>query len=84
MLLCIQTNDGNCVADLLETVMPEALSEAVEKNTDLRRSLPRNFHSFMGVAASENDEDPLRYHMNMSVVMLSSQYVRFSKIFSWK
>ena len=60
MLLCIQTNDGNCVADLLETVMPEALSEAVEKNTDLRRSLPRNFHSFMGVAASENDEDPLR------------------------
>ena len=60
MFLNIQMNEGNCMADLLETVMPEALAEAVEKKTDLRRSLPRSFHSFMGVASSENDEDPLR------------------------
>ena len=60
MFLSIQMNEGNCMADLLEIVMPEALAEAVEKKTDLRRSLPRSFHSFMGVASSENDEDPLR------------------------
>ena len=60
MFLNIQMNEGNCVADLLETVLPEALAEAVEKKTDMRRSLPRSFHTFMGVASSENDEDLLR------------------------
>jgi Cupin superfamily protein len=61
LFLTIQINEGNSIADLLETVMPEALSEAIEKKTDMRRSLPRSFHSFMGVASSENDSDPLRY-----------------------
>lgn len=60
MFLTIQVNESNSVADLFEAVMPEALAEAIEKSTDIRRSLPRAFHSFMGVASSENDSDPLR------------------------
>lgn len=60
LFLTIQTNEGNSAADLLEAVLPEALSEAIEKKIEMRRSLPRSFHSFMGVASSENDMDPSR------------------------
>lgn len=60
LYLNVHTNEANCVADLLEIVMPEALKEAVECSTAMRRSLPRGFHTLMGVASSENDEDPLR------------------------
>ena len=61
LFLTIKTNEGNSAADFLEAVLPEALAEAIEKKTEMRRSLPRSFHSFMGVASSENDVHPLRY-----------------------
>lgn len=60
LFLTIKTNEGNSAADFLEAVLPEALAEAIEKKTEMRRSLPRSFHSFMGVASSENDVHPLR------------------------
>lgn len=63
MYLNVKTNEG-CIADLLEDVVPEALSEAIERSNEMRRSLPRGFHSFMGVASSENDEDPRRKHFD--------------------
>jgi Cupin superfamily protein len=81
MFLTIQVNESNSVADLFESVMPEALAEAIEKSTDMRRSLPRAFHSFMGVASSENDSDPLRLVMQNFFLFLSFEFYVFLNIF---
>ena len=48
------------MATFLETVVPEALAEACERAPAMRRARPRSFLDHVGVAASENDSDPLR------------------------
>ena len=60
LILWIQMNEATAMADLMESIIPEALSESIESNIEMRRSLPRSLTSFMGVASSENEEDVMR------------------------
>jgi hypothetical protein len=50
---------GNCVADLLDLLMPQALAEAAQSSVLFRQSLPSDYRSFLGVSVSE-DEDQAR------------------------
>merc|ERR1719253_2563953 len=47
-------------ADFLETLIPEALQDAVnsDKNLSLREGLPRNFVGYMGTMHQPTNEDP--------------------------
>lgn len=60
LYLMISTSEGNSIGDLLNLMVPEALREAVETNAAVGKSLPRGRFSFLGVAASENDDDTRR------------------------
>lgn len=60
--ITIHVNDGDVtsMATYIETFLPEAMSEAFQQHPTMKRAQPRGLYSFMGVAASENDEDHLR------------------------
>ena len=45
----------NAPIDLIETILPVALQGVAEESPSLRRSLPKDFISFSGVAHSEKD-----------------------------
>ncbi len=51
---------GNTVADLLQILLPQALAEAAESTLQLRQSLPCDYRSFLGVAASEDESQAVR------------------------
>lgn len=56
----IFTNSSNSFADYLNLIVPTALNAAADETLSLRRGFPRQYTSFLGVAHSENDEEPTR------------------------
>lgn len=62
-------------ADLLEALVPAALSRAIESDVSFREGLPMNIHQIMGIVFSENDS-PERNEFRSKVKGL------FDKIFT--
>lgn len=60
----VSTGQQNTIGNLLEVLVPEALGAAINSNVALRRSLPRDYLSYMGVMHSDNDEDERRQQFN--------------------
>jgi hypothetical protein len=54
---------GNTTGSLLELALPEALAAAIQAHAELRAPLPRRLGSMLGIAASENDDDVNRQHL---------------------
>ncbi|CAM9735859.1 unnamed protein product, partial [Discosporangium mesarthrocarpum] len=51
--ITVSAMQGNCWADFLETLLPQAMASAALKNLSLRRGLPRDYLSYMGVTHSD-------------------------------
>jgi lysine-specific demethylase/histidyl-hydroxylase NO66 len=58
--LTVSTAQLNSYADLLETCVPQAVASVVEKTIAIRKSLPPDYLEYLGVAASDNDDDHRR------------------------
>ncbi|RQM31048.1 hypothetical protein B5M09_007046 [Aphanomyces astaci] len=56
----VSTGQQNCVGNLLETLLPQALAGAIASNVDLRKSLPRDYLGYMGVMHSDLEGDARR------------------------
>ena len=56
----MSTGQQNCVGNLLETIVPQALAGAIASNVDLRKSLPRDYLGYMGVMYSDLEGDSRR------------------------
>ena len=54
---CYQKNSW---ADLLETLVPRALDVAIEENVELRKGLPVDYRSYMGITNSDTDSQRRR------------------------
>jgi lysine-specific demethylase/histidyl-hydroxylase NO66 len=54
LFLTVQTNEAHSMVDLIELILPQAISEAAETHLSLRKSIPRNYSSFLGIANSED------------------------------
>lgn len=73
--LTVSVGQKNTWGDLLEKLVPRALEIAMEEEVDLRRSLPRDYLSYMGVAFSDqtcpNRQNFLRTIEQLMVKLLS-------------
>ncbi|KAG5188882.1 cupin superfamily protein-domain-containing protein [Tribonema minus] len=58
--LTVSCYQGNCWADMLETLVPMALEAAGRRHLALRQGLPRDYLQYVGVAAGEGDADARR------------------------
>nr|CCA22892.1 nucleolar protein putative [Albugo laibachii Nc14] len=54
--ITISAGQHNAYADLMEVLIPQALQSAIQSNLSMRKSLPRNYLSYMGVMHSDLDE----------------------------
>ncbi|CAM9153476.1 unnamed protein product, partial [Ectocarpus fasciculatus] len=60
-VFCImRTNHNRSVLDVTEMVATQSVAKMVNVNRNSNEPLPRDFFTFMGVAHSEEDEDPRR------------------------
>lgn len=61
--LCLNTNFDNSMADLFEILVPHTLADILADTISLRRSLPANSFSYLGIAHSEveNSESRLAF-----------------------
>lgn len=60
LFLTLLANHDHAPADLFKTVLPQAVENLVMESTIFKRSLPPDLGRVLGVACSENDEDPRR------------------------
>ncbi|CAI5728392.1 unnamed protein product [Hyaloperonospora brassicae] len=58
--LTVSTGQQNSMGNFLEVLLPHALETAINTNVDLRRSLPRDYLSYMGVMHSDRQGDKKR------------------------
>ncbi|KAG0617213.1 hypothetical protein M758_5G173700 [Ceratodon purpureus] len=58
--ITVSVGQRNCWGDFLELAMPRALELASEDHIILRESLPRGYADYMGVAHSDEHENPQR------------------------
>uniref|UniRef100_M4C072 Bifunctional lysine-specific demethylase and histidyl-hydroxylase n=1 Tax=Hyaloperonospora arabidopsidis (strain Emoy2) TaxID=559515 RepID=M4C072_HYAAE len=58
--LTVSTGQQNSMGNFLEVLLPHALGAAIDTNVDLRRSLPRDYLTYMGVMHSDRDDDAKR------------------------
>ncbi len=58
--MTISTGQQNCIGNLLEIILPEALANAIGTNVDLRKSLPRDYLGYMGAMYSDAEDDSRR------------------------
>ncbi|EQC33644.1 hypothetical protein SDRG_08748 [Saprolegnia diclina VS20] len=56
----VSTGQQNCYGNLLETLMPQAVTNVIAQNVELRKSLPRDYLGYMGAIHSDKTEDPRR------------------------
>jgi lysine-specific demethylase/histidyl-hydroxylase NO66 len=49
--------ESSNVSELLQLIVPQAMAVAVDSNIDLRKSLPRHYYKYIGVSASESNEE---------------------------
>ena len=49
--------ESSNVSELLQLIVPQAMAVAVDNNIDLRRSLPRQYYKYIGVSASESNDE---------------------------
>lgn len=54
--ITISAGQHNAFADLLEILVPQAVQSAIQSNLSVRKSLPRNYLSYMGVMHSDLNE----------------------------
>lgn len=58
--LTISANQANTFADFMELALSAALQTTVEECYEVRRSLPPDYVSYMGVMHSDKEDDPRR------------------------
>ena len=75
----VSSGQANSWADLLEKLVPKALQLAIANEPDLRRSLPRDYLQYMGVAQSRlgTESDPRRKRF------LAEQMTMLAKVFNY-
>ncbi|CAM9245303.1 unnamed protein product [Ectocarpus fasciculatus] len=54
--ITVSAMQGNCWADLVEGLVPQAVASAVQANQDLRSGLPRDYLEYMGVVHSDEED----------------------------
>jgi len=57
------TNVSNSVVDLLELILPTALEVQGQETLSMRKGLPRDYTTFLGVAHSEEEEEMEEGHV---------------------
>ncbi|CAN0353752.1 unnamed protein product, partial [Laminaria digitata] len=63
--ITVSAMQGNCWADLVEGLVPQALASAIQSNRGLRSGLPRDYLDYMGVVHSDEAEDRRREAFKM-------------------
>lgn len=56
----VSTGQQNTIGNFLEVLLPEAIASAINSTVSLRRSLPRDYLSYMGVMHSDQSDDDRR------------------------
>eukprot|EP00903_Cladosiphon_okamuranus_P011309 g10664.t1 len=54
--ITVSAMQGNCWADLVEGLVPQAVASAVQANVGLRAGLPRDYLEYMGVVHSDEED----------------------------
>ncbi|CAM9206887.1 unnamed protein product [Ectocarpus sp. 13 AM-2016] len=54
--ITVSAMQGNCWADLVEGLVPQAVASAVQANQELRSGLPRDYLEYMGVVHSDEED----------------------------
>ncbi|OQR93849.1 nucleolar protein [Achlya hypogyna] len=56
----VSTGQQNSYGNLLETLLPQAVTNAIGQTLDFRKSLPRDYLGYMGAIHSDKTDDPRR------------------------
>lgn len=56
----VSTGQQNTLGNYLETLIPHAVSAAIQRHVNLRRGLPRDYLEYMGVMYSDQENDTRR------------------------
>lgn len=57
LFLCLSTNEGNNLADVVDMILPQALSAQISMLPVLKRSVPSTFINVFGVAKTDDLEE---------------------------
>ncbi|XP_033115926.1 ribosomal oxygenase 1-like [Anneissia japonica] len=77
--MTVSTYQRNTWGDLLEKMMPQALKIAFAEDPEFRKSLPRDYTQYMGVANSESN-DPNQLHFIQHVGHLISKLIAYAPV----
>ena len=68
LMLAICFNESGSVADLVDTIIPQALAAQIASNAMLKKSLPSSFISLFGVSKTSEDDEEEGDEMNTEEV----------------
>ncbi|CAM9380088.1 unnamed protein product [Scytosiphon promiscuus] len=54
--ITVSAMQGNCWADLVEGLVPQAVASAIQANRELRSGLPRDYLDYMGAVHSDEED----------------------------
>lgn len=69
--LFLSTNEGNNMADVVDMILPQALSAQIDKLPILKRSIPLNFTNLFGVSKSDDSAEVNQDRVDQENVMRS-------------
>lgn len=77
----ISTNQKNSWADLLEKILPRALSTAIKDNDQFRRGLPLDYKMYMGVSNSDREDmQEQREMFSKNIIGLMENVIGYSDV----